>query len=102
MKSILNSDEPPLAQEEALAVMENARERFYLWRKRAGYSALGLLLGCALVAPFLYGNPLHAYWGLFGRYLLLLCLGLLLVFVYCGALFLSAWGLLREARKTSE
>ena len=92
-------DEEPLSREEAAAVTENAKDRLRLWRKRAFFSGVGLLLSCGLVAPFLYGNPLHAYWESFGKYLLLVSMGMLLVFVYCGAMFLSAWSLLREARK---
>ncbi len=88
--------EMPLSDEEMLEVRQYAKARIALWRRRSFYSALALLLSCALVIPFLAGHPLHAYWESLGKYLVVLSMVLLVVFVYCTGLFYSAWQALRE------
>jgi hypothetical protein len=100
MTSIFDASEAPLSQEDLAAVRDYAQERIGLWKKRSVYSGIALFLSCALVAPFLYGHPLHAYWNSFGKYLVLLSMGLLVVFVYCAGLLGSAWMALRDVTKT--
>lgn len=82
-------DDPPTEVEIAEA-KQNARERFRLWKKRFWYSGAAFLLSCALVYPFLCGHSFHPYWESFGKYLVLLSMGLLLPFVYCAALTMIA------------
>lgn len=79
-------------------VRQYARERLGIWRKRALYSLIEFLLGCASVYPFLYGHSLHVYWR-FGNYLLFVCLALLYAMVYCTATLWAAWSGLRELEK---
>ena len=89
----------PLNEEEMVEIRRQAGERIGLWRKRALYSTVALLLNCAFVYPFLEGHPLHKYWESFGKYLILVSMGLLVVFVFCTGLFWSAWQALRDVEK---
>jgi hypothetical protein len=96
MTSISATGEGPLNEKELAAVRQNARERLGLWRRRSFYSTGAFLLSCLLVYLFLDGSPLHAYWESFGKYLILLSMALLLVFVYCTALLWGSWRALRD------
>ena len=91
--------ERPLSDEELVEVRQYARERIGLWRRRSLYSAVALLVSCACVYPFLKGHSLHEYWESFGKYLILVSMALLVVFVYCAGLFWSAWQALRDVEK---
>jgi hypothetical protein len=91
--------ESPLSNQEVLEVRQYAKERIGIWRRRSLYSAVALLLSCASVYPFLKGNPLHEYWESFGKYLVLLSMAMLVVFVLCTGLFYSAWQALRDVEK---
>jgi hypothetical protein len=51
------------------------------------------------VYPFLKGHPLHEYWESFGKYLVLLSMATLVVFVLCTGFFYSAWQALRDVEK---
>jgi hypothetical protein len=51
------------------------------------------------VYPFLEGHPLHQYWESFGKYLVLLSMAMLVVFVLCTGFFYSAWQALRDVEK---
>lgn len=99
MTSIYDTDEAPLNEEERAAVKQKARKRLGLWRRRALYSTVAFLLSCLLVYLFLEGSPLHAYWESFGKYLILLPMALLLVFVYCTALLWGSWRALQDVEK---
>ena len=97
--SIYDMDEAPLSEEELAAAKQEARETLQRWKKRAFYSTAAFLLSCASVAPFLYGHPLHTYWGALGRYLVLLSMGLLIPFVICTGITISSWTYLRDLQK---
>jgi hypothetical protein len=91
--------EGPLSDEEMGEVRQYAKERIGLWRRRSLYSTVALLASFACVYPFLYGNLLHKYWDSFGKYLILVSMTLLVVFVYCTGLYWSAWQALRDVEK---
>jgi hypothetical protein len=91
--------ESPLTDEELVILKEYARERIVLWRRRALYSTIALVLSCTFLSPFLEGQPLHKYWQSFGKYLVILSVILLVPFVYCVGLFWSAWKALRDIEK---
>jgi hypothetical protein len=91
--------EPPLSDVEMVEVREYASERIALWRRRALYSTIAFFLSCVAVYPFLAGHPLHNYWDSLGRYLILVSMALLVVFVYCTGLFWSASQALRDVEK---
>ena len=97
--SIYDIDEAPLSEEELAAARQEANETLRLWKKRAVYSTVAFLLSCASVAPFLYGHPLHAYWEAFGKYLVLLSMGLLLPFGICTGIAINSWMYLRSLQK---
>ena len=63
------------------------------------YSGIAFFSSCALIDPFLYGHSLHAHWESFGKYLVFLAMGLLVVFVYCAAFWYNAWMALRDLMK---
>src|SRR5579863_4355638 len=86
-------------KEDLPEAINQARDRLRLWKSRSLYSLVLLFLGCAAVVPFLYGYPLHTYWESFGKYLVLLSMGLLVVAVYCTGLLWGAWTALRELEK---
>jgi hypothetical protein len=92
----LLSNHEPLNKSDKREVMENARERLALWKKRFLVSYGALLLGIVSVYPFLFGHSLHVYWESVGKYLLLCSMVLLLPFVYCGATTWTAWIWLRD------
>jgi hypothetical protein len=98
MPTIFDS-ERPLSDHEMLEVRQYARERIGLWRKRALYSTVALLLSCASVIPFSKGHSLHAHAEPFGRLLVYLSMALLVVFVLCTGFFYSAWQALRDVEK---
>jgi hypothetical protein len=97
---IFDTYEEPLSEEGIEAVKQNARERLRLWRKRALSSTGAFFLTCASVVPFLEGHSLHSHWESFGKYLVLLSMALLPVFV-CGlGLWWGAWRALCDLDKT--
>jgi hypothetical protein len=99
MNSIFDASEGPLSEEDLAEVREYANLRIGLWKRRSIYSGIALFLSCASVSPFLYGHPLHAYWNSFGKYLILLSMGLLVAFVNCVGFLWSAWAALRDVTK---
>jgi hypothetical protein len=94
------SNDLSLTKEEIAEVKPIAKERLRLWLKRLGYSGMTFFLSCSAVVPFLYGHSLHAHWESFGKYLVLLSMGLLIPFVICAGTTFSAWILLRDLKKT--
>jgi succinate dehydrogenase hydrophobic anchor subunit len=88
------------SDEEIRAGKQIARARVRSWMKRSLYAVIVLFLSCAAVSFFLYGHPLHAYWDSFGKYLILLSMALLLVAVYCVAMWWGSWTILRDLEKT--
>lgn len=98
MLAIFDS-ESPLSEQEMSEVRQYARERISLWRRRSIYSTVALLLSCACAYPFLEGRPLHEHWESFGKYLVLVSMALLVVFVLCTGFFYSAWQALRDVEK---
>lgn len=98
--SIYDMDEAPLTGEELAVARQNARSMLQLWKRRAVYSTTAFLLSCASVTPLLYGYPLHAHWDSFGKYLVLLSMGLLLPFVVCVGIAISSWMHVREMERT--
>jgi hypothetical protein len=91
--------EDPLSGEDMTEFRHHAQTVIRLWRTRACYSTLVLVLGCASVYPFLAGHSLHVHWDSIGKYLLLLSMGLLVVFVYSCAMWYSAWQALHDVEK---
>jgi hypothetical protein len=92
----------PLTHEEIDAVKQNATDRLDVWRRRGIYATAAFLASCLFLYLFLEGSPLHAYWQLFGKYLLLISMMLLLIFVYCVGLWWAAWYARRHAEKLAE
>jgi hypothetical protein len=91
--------EGSLSNEELVEARQYARELIGLRRKRSIYSTVALLLSCAFVYPFLKGHTLHNYWESFGKYLILVSMALLVVWVYYTGLWWSAWQALRDVEK---
>jgi hypothetical protein len=101
MNSILDVGEGPLSEEQLSELRQYANERIHRARRQAMYAFVALFLSCASVAPFLSGHSLHAYWKPFGKYLVLLSMGLLPVFVYFAGCWWNAWTVLREIKRES-
>jgi hypothetical protein len=100
MQTLFDPNEVPLSKEEVAAVIQEASGYLRVWKKRALYSAVAFLLSCASVAPFLDGEPFHAYWNSFGKYLVVLSMALLLPFVLCVVVATQVWFDLRTIRRT--
>ena len=96
---IYDMDEAPLTGEELAVARQDAKAILQLWKMRAVYSTVAFFLSCASVTPFLYGYPLHAYWNSFGKYLVLLSMGLLLPFGICTGIAISSWMHVRDLQK---
>src|SRR5580704_10325007 len=99
MNSIFDTSDGPLSEAELTEVRQYASVRINLWKKRSAYAGIAFFLNCASVAPFLYGHSLHVYWESFGKYLVLLAMALLVVFVYSAAFWYNAWMALRDVTK---
>jgi len=69
-----------------------------IWKRRSLLSGAALLATCGAIAQFLVGHWLHDYWDSFGKYLIPLALGLMIVCLYCTLLLVGAWSSLRELR----
>jgi hypothetical protein len=98
MLTIFDS-ESPLNEQEMSEVREFANARIGLWRRRSIYSVAALLASCASVIPFSKGHSLHSHAEPFGRLLVLLSMGLLVVCVLCTGFFYGAWQALRDIEK---
>jgi hypothetical protein len=85
---------------EIAEVLENARERLRLWGRRTQHALFMFILGCGAVWLFLDIGPWHAHWRPFGMVFLLIAMALLLVFASCLGLWMSAWFVVRELKKT--
>jgi hypothetical protein len=85
------SDEKSLSEKDIAEIKEQAADYLRRRRKNALCVTVAFFLTCAVVTLFLAGFPLHAYWDSLGRYILLLTMGLLPVFVVYVGLLWSAW-----------
>lgn len=91
MNSILNDGEDdPLSEEELAEVRVHAIARLRLWKRRSVWSLVAFFVACASVAPFLAGQPLHAYFKPFGTVLVTVSLALLIWLLNCALLLWSA------------
>ena len=63
--------------------------------------AVGLSLAASVAAdvPFLYGYPLHNYWDVLGKWLVILSMCLLSAFVFFAATAFNWWTYLRNIKK---
>ena len=95
----MRDSEQPCSADELAELRQYAGNYIRLWRKRALYSTLAFVSSCASVYPFLAGHALHEHWESLGKYLVLLSMGLLLVFVLCNASWYNAWQALRDVEK---
>jgi hypothetical protein len=77
--------------EELIAARANALRLYGESRRRAIYATLAFLLSCSSVVPFLYGHFLHKYWDVFGKYLVLLSMGLVVPFVIFTGFAVNTW-----------
>lgn len=99
---IYDMETPPASKEEIEQAKQDARRYLWVRTKRAIYAAVVFFLSCASVVPFLYGHPLHTYWESFGKYLLLVSMGVLIPFVALAGSAINAWFFVREVEKTEE
>jgi len=86
----------PLSEVEIEEVQRHARDHQRSWAKRFAYSVALLLISCAAVLPFSAGHSLHAHAEPFGRLLVWLSVGLLLLCTYCAVMTVMSWVALRE------
>jgi hypothetical protein len=93
-------DEP--LKEELNAAKTNAISQYRESRRKAIYATLAFLLSCSSVVPFLYGHSLHKYWDAFGKYLVLLSMGLLLPFVISTGFAVNTWIYKRNVESIQE
>jgi hypothetical protein len=69
----------------------NARRLYRTSYRKAIYATLAFFLSCCSVVPFLYGHRLHVYWDVFGKYLVLLSMALLLPCVIFNGIAVNTW-----------
>jgi len=75
---------------EELPSIADKKKYTRLWRKRTLYSGTALFLSSASVYPFLAGHSLHGHWDSIGKYLVLMSMGLLFVFLCCAVCWLPS------------
>ena len=80
---IFDNIEESDTKESIEAARQKAQRLVSLWDRRALYAVSAFVLSCAAVYPFLKGHLLHSHWESLGKYLVLLCMGLLLPCVKC-------------------
>ncbi len=93
------SEEERLSEKDIVEIKKLAADFLRRRGKNALFATVAFFLSCAAVTLFLVGFPLHTYWESFGRYLLLLTMGLLPVFVVYVGLLWSAWVYRRDIEK---
>lgn len=98
---IFDTIEGPLTESELAAARQEARSVLHTWKIRAIYSTTAFVLSCASVTPFLYGHSLHVYWESFGKYLVLLSMGLLIPCCLCAGIALNSCFYLRDLMNTT-
>lgn len=98
---IFDTPEQFLSGDELLAARQDATLTLRLWRKRAVFATAALCLSCAAVVPFSKGEPLHAHAEPFGRLLVYLSMGLLVLFVICVGIAVNSWIHLRDLMKAA-
>jgi hypothetical protein len=96
---IYDFEEEQPAAEDLEAVKEHAQVRLRSCWNRFGWTVAGFVLSCALVFPFMAGEPLHNRWEPFAKYLVFLCMGMWLLIVLYGGLVWSAWKCLHDVSK---
>jgi hypothetical protein len=99
MEKTFDFDGKPLSPEEIQEVRDFAGNLLRKQKKRAWIASVSFLGSCLAVSPFLAGNPLHNYWETIGKYILLLCMVLLIPFVVCVGWAWSAWVYVRDVGK---
>jgi hypothetical protein len=95
----LNLDERDVSEEALAAERKSVTQALRLWTRRAGVAGAAFFLSCASVVPFLYGHALHAHWESFGKYLVLVVMGLLIPLVISVGIAISVWMHARELEK---
>ena len=80
---LFEKNEPPDTKESVEAAKQQADRLVRMWDERAIYAGAAFALSCAAVYPFLYGHSLHTHWESFGKYLVLLCMALLIPCIAC-------------------
>jgi hypothetical protein len=92
-------DEQPLSKHELAKARESAKQLLRRRTKQAIYATVVFSASCAAVSPFLEGHSLHRYWESFGKYLVLLSMGLLIPFIIYVGRAISAWLFVRDVQK---
>jgi hypothetical protein len=83
-------------------IQASARQTIEKQKRWALIASVSFLASCALVWPFLQGNPLHRYWDSTGRYLLMLSMILLLPFAASISWVINAWIYSRDVKRLSD
>jgi hypothetical protein len=92
-------DEPRLSEDDLKEMRQSAKQLLRLRRKQAINATAAFFLSCASVTPFLEGHSLHTHWESFGKYLVLLSMGLLIVFIFFVGRAYNAWLFVRDVEK---
>jgi hypothetical protein len=91
-----------LTDAEVLEVQRYAQTSLQLWMKRCMYVGALLLLSCASVLPFSKGHSLHAHAEPFGRFLVWLTVGLVMLLTYCAIMAFVSCISLRDTLKSAK
>jgi hypothetical protein len=94
-----NKASVPYRRKDVAAAIRGGWRFQRLQTKRALYATAAFLLSCACVALFLQGSPLHGYWESFGKYLVLLSMGLLIPCVIFVGIAIQVWFNVRSMEK---
>lgn len=86
--------------EEIEAGIRGTRAETRKWKGRTGWALLSFAVSCGFVVLISDIGPFHAEAKMFGLATVVVWLGLLLVLVYCGAMWWSLWAALRDLERT--
>jgi hypothetical protein len=82
--------------------LSEAQRKLVTWKRIALTTTLAFFLDCAAIVPFLYGHSLHDYWDQLGKYLVMLAMVLLIVWLFsCGNTFIF-WYSIRGTKRIKQ
>lgn len=86
--------------EEIRSAIEGTRAEMRKWKGRTGWALLCFAVSCGFVVLISDLGPFHSAWKTFGLAMIVVWLALLLVLVYCGAMWWSMRAALRDMERT--
>lgn len=78
------------------------RTNLHHHRRLTIYAGVGFVVSLVLLVPFLNHNALNKYWNGAGKYVLLLCMGFFVAFIFKAGTTYAYWSYLRDIDKVKK